>query len=776
MPKKDNFSEHKKDGDKAKKKLAEQKAKDAKLAKEAAAEAAQEELQGGPGSTTTAPRANIKLASGSSFAKAAATAVADEEEEVAAEDYDYDYDYDTEETTATTSSTTSAKAQAKKETAADQKKKAKQLKKDEFAMLAEQEKLAKRERIKQRFLRLILVGVILDLFKGDETASGKDAKKAPAPKDKKPKKAGKVEEREGKSFKELMDMYSGPFMVLVVLAAVIYGKAMEDTWTPGVDQDVNFYDVMGVPHDASLMDIRKKYKSLALTWHPDKNPDCEACPEKFAAISKAYETLSDVESKKAYDSRSVAKETLSSQTVDLTADDFEAKVLRANEVWYVQVFDPTDQGPSHSFHPIWEEVSSKYADVAKFGRIDMSKQKRALNLLPMRVVITPVVFRFARGHDSENWMWQGTSEESGSAPLARFIVDTYPTLHKMENAGEVSTWWSRSDRSRLLISGNGAVIRRGVSNSQFFKVLREAFAWADFFYVSAADGKDAAEGLKDVDVTLPQASKKGHPWSVVYIPAGETKAKAQIASTEDIKEFPDKIEEIVQKAIATEAPPLTVRNHRQLCGAGTASRTFCLILVDMTSTASVAKVIEDVASSRSDYAKELQEIQESEDGGNPQEEAFRIQPVRVMTGTSRFPSQPVAVGSDFHTAWAQVGYSPMFLIEIDSGRVAPVKQSILPQLCQQIAYEDIKFKELPDSFHILRALPDPEVPLRRALIRKLSSPVGAILALLFLATVGAVAPELEVAHLAAGGGAALSIIVLAWPLACRRLLSFGTRM
>merc|ERR1719502_767553 len=112
---------------------------------------------------------------------------------------------------------------------------------------------------------------------------------------------------------------SGLLMALVVTIAVLYGKAMEDGYQGGRIEETNFYDVMGLPRDASVLDIRKKYKSLALTWHPDKNPECEACPEKFAAISKAYETLSDPERKKAYDSRSVAKETLSSQTVDLTA-------------------------------------------------------------------------------------------------------------------------------------------------------------------------------------------------------------------------------------------------------------------------------------------------------------------------------------------------------------------------------------------------------------------------------------------------------------------------
>ena len=63
----------------------------------------------------------------------------------------------------------------------------------------------------------------------------------------------------------------------------------------------DFYAILGVPQDADAATIKKTYRKVARTMHPDHNVGDAKAEERFKEIGEAYAVLSDPEQRREYD-------------------------------------------------------------------------------------------------------------------------------------------------------------------------------------------------------------------------------------------------------------------------------------------------------------------------------------------------------------------------------------------------------------------------------------------------------------------------------------------
>jgi molecular chaperone DnaJ len=63
----------------------------------------------------------------------------------------------------------------------------------------------------------------------------------------------------------------------------------------------DYYEVLGVAKDASIQEMKKAYRRLAMKFHPDRNPGDKASEASFKEANEAYEVLADSQKRSAYD-------------------------------------------------------------------------------------------------------------------------------------------------------------------------------------------------------------------------------------------------------------------------------------------------------------------------------------------------------------------------------------------------------------------------------------------------------------------------------------------
>lgn len=164
------------------------------------------------------------------------------------------------------------------------------------------------------------------------------------------------------------------------------------------DDEQKYYDILGVNEASSASDINKSFKELAKIWHPDKNPNCESCVEKFKLISKAKEVvLSNLNNNSSNEQRT-SKGTFSSSPFYLTTNNYHKLVEESNDFWVICIYED-QKGSSYNKYvaDAFDEVHLKYKNIIKFGIIDVLKNYNLIHFLPYKFQFYPNIITIKHG-------------------------------------------------------------------------------------------------------------------------------------------------------------------------------------------------------------------------------------------------------------------------------------------------------------------------------------------------------------------------------------------
>lgn len=172
-------------------------------------------------------------------------------------------------------------------------------------------------------------------------------------------------------------MYLNYFLVFSVIVLSM-SEASED-----------FYELLGVSRSATVKEIRKAFKKLAVKYHPDKNKNDTQADAKFIQMASAYETLKDPETRKSYDlfgepGKLDEKQKYQSYNyyqnefglydddaliVTLSKADYEVNILDPSQAWFVNFYSPQCHH-CRILAPIWRKLAAELEGVVRIGAVN----------------------------------------------------------------------------------------------------------------------------------------------------------------------------------------------------------------------------------------------------------------------------------------------------------------------------------------------------------------------------------------------------------------------
>lgn len=175
---------------------------------------------------------------------------------------------------------------------------------------------------------------------------------------------------------------------LIFVSFYLQYKMQLDSRTYSSDinnSDIDYYEVLGVDSSTNIGKIKQKYRDLAKIWHPDRNPNCQECDEKFKLINKAYEIVSEEHRSRNSQQKSIFEQ----EHTELTTANWLKKVENSDDFWVIMVYESSINKHAKYAADVFDEVSQNYRNIAKFGTVDVLNHPNMSQFLPFKFQYFP---------------------------------------------------------------------------------------------------------------------------------------------------------------------------------------------------------------------------------------------------------------------------------------------------------------------------------------------------------------------------------------------------
>ncbi|KAJ8674390.1 hypothetical protein QAD02_005652 [Eretmocerus hayati] len=218
------------------------------------------------------------------------------------------------------------------------------------------------------------------------------------------------------------------------LSAILYAFLVFLSFTVAED----YYKLLGVDRTADQRDIRRAFKKIAVTEHPDKKLDDPDAHAKFVKLTTAYEVLKDPDLRKKYDL--YGEEGLDDskrhskyhsytyyqnnfgiydddlQIVTLNRNDYFESVYDSEKIWFINFYSPMC---SHCHHlaPDWRKVAKDLEGVIRVGAVNCEDDYHLCSQVGIQSYPTLLLYP---QHSQQGIRYR---DEKTYEPIMRFVLD-----------------------------------------------------------------------------------------------------------------------------------------------------------------------------------------------------------------------------------------------------------------------------------------------------------------------------------------------------------------